>query len=185
MDGMADIVIYPSRFKLFLIAGGSLAFVILGIFLTIQQQIVMNPLELMLASYVGVPFFGLCFMYATYRVLVQQPAVIISREGLFDNASAVGAGMLRWEEIKEIYVHEYLGQRMLGIVPKDAAAVIARQPSIKRIMAKINNGLGGSPFNIAQVSLPISVDELLQKIEEHRAIYRRNRTALAADAVEY
>ena len=158
---------------MFLIAGGSLAFVVLGIFLAIQHRIVLNPVEVIIGSYVGVPFFGLCFLYAIYRLLLPKPSVIISSEGLFDNASAIGAGMLRWEEIKEIYLHEYLGQQMLGIVLKDAEPVIARQPSFKRILARMNGSLVGNPFNIAQVSLPISVEEMLEKIEERWSLSQK------------
>ena len=166
---MEDIVIYPSRLKMSLIALGALAFVIAGIFIGTREEVTLTPLKLFLATYVGIPFFGLCFLFAAYKLLVRKPAIIISNEGLVDNASAVGAGFLRWEEIEEIFVHEYVGQRMLGIVVKDPVAVIARQSGFKKAMAKLNGGVVGTSFNIPQVSLPMPVEELLSTIETYRS----------------
>jgi hypothetical protein len=97
---------------------------------------------------VGIPFFGLCLAYAIYRLCIPKPAVIISDEGIFDNASAVGAGMLRWEEIAEVYPYDIVGQRVLGIIPVKENDVIRRQPHINRVMAKMNRVIGVAPFNI-------------------------------------
>ena len=116
----------------------------------------------------GIPFFGLCLAYAIYRLCIPKPAVIVSDEGIFDNASAVGAGMLRWEEIADVFPYDFVGQRMLGIIPVNENVVIGRQPPFKRVLAKMNRGMGVAPFNIPQSVLPISVDELLVRIEERR-----------------
>ena len=180
---MDDVVIYPSRTKLLLLALGSLVFVLVGVFIAQQEQVLIGPLEVIVGSYIGVPFFGLCFVYAVYRLLDPKPAVIISMEGLFDNASAIGVGMLPWEEITDVYLYEFMGQRMLGIVIQDGDALIERQPHIRRVIAKINRSLVGSPINISQVSLPISIEELLERIEEHRSLSRqRAEQALEADS---
>jgi hypothetical protein len=39
-------------------------------------------------------------------------------------------------------------------------------------MAKMNRGIAAAPFNIPQNVLPISVDELLRRVEERREIRR-------------
>lgn len=169
-DEMDDVVIYPSKVKTLLTTAGSLLFIVLGLYLAKEPEAMRLPgwavWAAPIAFYVGIPFFSLCFLYALYRLLSPKPSVVISLEGILDNASAVGAGMIRWEEIAEIYPYDFMGQRMLGIVPTDAETVIARQPFHKRILAKMNMGLVEAPFNIPQSTLPISVDELLIKIEE-------------------
>jgi hypothetical protein len=168
---MDDVVIYQRKLKTLLIAAVSLLFVAIGFYLADGLDAMRLPLwVIVVTSYVGIPFFGLCFVYALYRLLSPKAAVVISREGIFDNASAVGAGMLKWEEIAEIYTYDFMRQRMLGIVPKDAEAVIARQPLFKRILARLNRGLVQAPFNIPQNTLSIPVDELLKKIEERWVI---------------
>lgn len=163
---MDDVIIYPSKVKTLLIAAGSLMFVALGVYLAAGRVHMRLPLwAVVVSSYIGVPFFGLCFLYALYRLLSPKPSVVISREGIFDNASAAGAGLLKWEEIANIFPYDFMGQRMLGIVPRDAEAVMARQPPFKRLLAKMNRGLVQAPFNIPQSSLSVSVDELLREIE--------------------
>jgi len=166
---MNEVAIYPKKVKLLAIALGALLFVILGFYFA-QNRVAMGLAlwEIIITSYVGIPFFGLCLVYAIYRLLMPKPAVVISDEGIFDNASAVGAGMLRWEEIADVFAYDFMGQRMLGIIPVNEEVVLGRQSRLKRVMAKMNKGIAEAPFNIPQNVLPISVDELLTRVEERR-----------------
>lgn len=61
-----------------------------------------------------------------------------------------------------------MGRRMLGIIPVNEEDVLVRHSRIKRVMARMNRGIATAPFNIPQNVLPISVDELLLRIEERR-----------------
>lgn len=111
---MNEVAIYPKKVKLLGIAVGSLLFVILGFYFAQNRVSMRIPLwAIVIISYVGIPFFGLCLVYAIYRLLMPRPAVVISDEGIVDNATAVGAGMLRWEEIADVFAHDFMGQRML------------------------------------------------------------------------
>jgi hypothetical protein len=166
---MNEVAIYPKKVKLVAIAIGALVFVILGFYVAQNRAPMGLPLwKIVVISYVGIPFFGLCLVYAIYRLLVPKPAVVISAEGIFDNASAVGAGMLRWEEIADIFAYDFMGQRMLGIIPVNEEVVLGRQSRLKRVMAKMNKGIAAAPFNIPQNVLPISIDELFSRVEERR-----------------
>ena len=174
---MNEVAIYPKKVKLLAIAVGALLGVILGFYLA-QNRVAMElPLDaIIITSYVGIPFFGLCLVYAIYRLLMPKPAVVISDEGIFDNASAVGAGMLKWDEIAEVFAYDFMGQRMLGIIPVNEEVVLGRQSRLKRVMAKMNKGIAEAPFNIPQNVLPISVDELLTRVEERRRYPPVSRT---------
>jgi len=166
---MAGLVIYPSKTKMLAMVVGSLMFVTIGVCFVVFREAMGVPLVgVVVVSYVGVPFFGLCFAYAAYRLLAPKPAVVVNEEGILDSASAVGAGMLRWEEIAEVVVYDFMGQRILGIVPVDAEAVIARQRLLRRLSMRISRGMGLPPFNIPQATLPMSVDELLAQIMSWR-----------------
>jgi hypothetical protein len=170
---MNEVAIYPKKAKLLVMAIGALLFVILGFYLAQNREAMELSLRtIIIACYVGIPFSGLCLVYAIYRLLIPKPAVIISDEGIFDNASAVGAGMLTWEEIAEIIRYDFRGQPMLGIIPVNEEVVLGRQPLLKRVMAKMNKGIAPAPFNIPQTMLPISLDELLSRIEERRRAQR-------------
>jgi len=165
---MNEVAIYPKKVKLLTIALGSLLFVILSFYVARNHAMGLDLWTIIIISYVGIPFFGLCLVYAIYRLLVPKPAVVISDEGIFDNASAVGAGMLRWEEIADVFAYDFRGQRMLGIIPVNEEVVLGRQSRLKRVMAKMNKGIAEAPFNIPQSVLPITVDELLTRVEERR-----------------
>jgi hypothetical protein len=161
---MNEVVIYPKKLKLLGFAAGSLVFVLFGLYAAARPAHVL----LVLISYLVVLLFGLGFLYAAYRLCVPKPLLVISDEGLYDNASAVGAGMLRWEEIAEVFRYEFANQRFIGIVPVDVEAVVARQPRLKRMMAKLNGGMSPSPFNIPQLMLPLPIDELYVLILKRR-----------------
>src|SRR4026208_2291892 len=165
---MDDFVLYPKRTKLLLLAAGALMFVVLGIYLAQNQESMGVSLwKVIIASYVGVPFFSLCLVYAIYRLAVRRPAVVVNHEGIFDNASVAGAGLLRWEEIANIFPYDYMGQRMLGINLVNEAAILARQPAIKRALTRMNKKIA-APFAIPQNPLPISVGELLVEIRKRQ-----------------
>ena len=120
------------------VAMGALLFVIIGFYFA-QNRVAMGLAlwTIIITSYVGIPFFGLCLVYAIYRLLLPRPAVVISDQGIFDNASAVGAGMFRWEEIADVFAYDFMRQRMLGIIPVNEEVVFGRQSRLKRVMAKM------------------------------------------------
>ena len=166
---MDDIILYPSKVKTFLVALGALMFVLLGLFLSSLANLGYYPPWYMYAlAFSSISFFGLCFVYAVIRLLFPKPSVIISRDGIFDNASALGAGMLKWEEIAEIAPYKIGGYPALVIFPVDEEAIIARQPLIKREILKISKHWTEATFSIPQIGLTVSIDELLRMIEERR-----------------
>lgn len=173
---MQDIVIYSSRRYLMamaagclLIIGASLYFIIYGYNISGRDSLgrfftAVTP-EIF---YLGVPLFTVPFIYACYRLLKPTPSVIINREGVFDNASALGAGMIRWEEIGTIFIYKIMDNPFLGIVPVDTETILARQSSIKRFFFRMGKAMSPAPFSIPQGGLPMTVEELLTQIQLYR-----------------
>jgi len=77
---MNEVAIYPKKVKLLTIALGALLFVILGFYLA-QNRVAMGLAlwKIIITSYVGIPFFGLCLVYAIYRLLMPKPAARFGR----------------------------------------------------------------------------------------------------------
>ncbi|MBO0721229.1 MAG: hypothetical protein J2P41_10420, partial [Blastocatellia bacterium] len=95
---MNELVIYPGKLKLVLIAFGALIFASGGIGIAIwQDELRIQTWKFIMASWVGIPFFIFCFSYACYRLFVPKPAVIVNNQGIFDNASALSAGLVSWD----------------------------------------------------------------------------------------
>jgi len=112
---MEDIVIFPSRKKLVLIAVGAFVFIAIGVFIIRKPEIFW--IVRVLGGYLGVAFSGICLGYAIFRLIKPKPSLVINDEGVFDNASAVGAGMLKWSEIDEVKISSFMGQRFLSTSP--------------------------------------------------------------------
>ena len=169
---MNEFVIYPSKFKMVLLTAGALLFVCAGLALAVwRDEAGLTFWEFAFMAWVVIPLFGFCFLYACYRLIVPKPAVIINHRGIFDNASALSAGLVEWDEIDKFFIYEYRGQRILGIVPLDVKAFLQRQPVFKRWLMKVNIRLVEAPINIPQSTLPMKVDELALKILEHHRNY--------------
>jgi hypothetical protein len=155
------LVIYPSRLKTLLVLVGAIAFVVVGIWIAtpgVARGVAVW--KVVIASYVGVPFFTACGLYAAYRLARHRPAVEIDSTGITDAASALGAGRLTWDEVDHVVLYKYSGQSMLGIVPRDLDIFLSRQHAVRRFLTKLNLALGCAPVNVPQVALRMNVAEL-------------------------
>ena len=171
-DGTTEqLVIYPSRVKVSLILLGAIVFVLLGLWIGTPDVARRVPLwEMVIATYVGVPFFGFAALYASYRLVRRRPAIVLDAAGIIDNASAIGAGPLRWDELACVVVYRYRGQPFRGIVPTDLPAYMARQSPLRRAAFKANLRLGIAPVNIPQVMIPMKVTALAQLMRERYGV---------------
>jgi len=165
------LVVYPSRVKMFFVLLGAIAFVVLGFWIASPEVASrVAPWKVLVASYVGVPFFGTCGLYASYRLVRHRPSIEIDATGITDNASAVAVGHLSWDEIDYVRPYECSGQSMLGIFPKDLGALLARQNAWRRTMMKLGLGMGGAPVNIPQTTLPMTVEELAEILRTRHGV---------------
>lgn len=170
------IVIYPRRWKLVLFACGALGFTLAGLAIGLASDWRTTP-TVVVATYIGVPFFGFGFLYLTFRLVVRKPALVVSDEGILDNASAVGAGLIRWDEVKDIRATSFGAERMLVIVPKDEAAILARQNLVKRLVMRMNKSLSGYIVCIPGNILPMPCDELRDEIKHYWKAWRSRARA--------
>ncbi|HYL91677.1 MAG TPA: STM3941 family protein [Alphaproteobacteria bacterium] len=158
-------VCYPHRGKLLLIALGAVAFVVSSLFLWHTGNFVDQMIAVL-----AVTFFGVCFLWAVFRILRPRPALVINYAGICDNSSVSGAGLVRWHEVKAIGISVMrIGankQRFLSIYLKDNEEFLRRQPSLKARAMRVNLGLLGTPICISAVSLPLSLDELILQVRQ-------------------
>jgi hypothetical protein len=180
-----DIVIYTKRRYLLAMAAGSLLLVSACVYPLIYgfdisgRDSLGRFFELITPEifYIGAPVFSLGFIYLGYRLLKPKPALIINQEGIVDNTSVFGAGLIRWEEIESMFIYRVMDNAFLGIVPVNLEAVLDRQPPVKRFLFKMNKGMAQAPFAISGGGLPMSVEELLSRIESYREALSQDRAA--------
>lgn len=158
--------IYASRWKMAGFALSSFIFVILIIIVCMDYKEMGIPAGILILPSIGIPFFGTIFVFVVYRLVQPRPALIISSEGIYD-ATVTGVGMIKWEEIAEIYPFRYM-MNQLCIVLRDTDAILSRQGLIKRIFIKITTELTQNTICIPQSVLTISMEELLQHIRRYK-----------------
>ncbi|MEY9096432.1 STM3941 family protein [Paenibacillus sp. RC84] len=169
-----DLIIYPSTKKTIGLALAALVFVVLGVvFIGAGQSEEERSLGLVGIGGVSVVFFGACLVYLVYRLFNRKPSLIVNDEGIVDHSSAIGGGELRWADIEEIMLYDYMGQRFIGIRLHDTETYLARQSGFKKALMKANQGLVQATVNITQTAVKMPLEELyelmMEKWERDRA----------------
>jgi hypothetical protein len=158
-----ELVIHTSRLKLAAVALVSAGFVVVGTWILLHaREEALRGAAIGLAS---IAFFGFCGGYAVWRLIRRTPALVISGQGIVDNASALRVGFMGWNEIADLREYRLGNQVFLGIVPANLDALLAKQPAWKRGAIRANLRLGAAPVNIPQVVLPMKVSDLIDEIE--------------------
>ena len=158
-----DIVLYPSRWKMTLIALGGLLFVLCAPLLWATRDLFIR-----VVAVVDVLFFGFCALFALSRLLRPRPSLVLDQRGITDNASATGAGFIAWEEIAAVGMSSMGVNRFLVIIPHDTEAILARQPPFKRKIMVANMGLIGSPVAIpGHTTMPL--EEIMRHVQARLA----------------
>lgn len=173
-----ELVIYASRWKLLLLFLRAASSVVGGVRLLVLG--LAGPAIDILWIIVGIAllFRGPGAGYFLFRLLFSRPILAVTEEGIVDNASAAGVGLLRWEEIENVITFEKNKQRFVGIVPKDIEAVVARQDAFTAFLIRYNLREGLAPISIPQMILPMRVDDLAAALRgqyEARANFQNRR----------
>jgi len=166
-ENSETVVLYLSRSRFFLIALGSLLFVGAGFFIGSHGGGIPKAVRIPIAL-LAIAFFALCFLYAAYRLVVRRPALTLSCEGILDNASAISAGLVRWEEIDRIYCSSLRGQLFISIAVKDPVGFLQRSHGAKAKLMHLNMSLVGAPVNLPVTGLDLNATALLKRIQEFR-----------------
>lgn len=162
---MNDLIIFPKTKRIVMLAFISFVFVAIGIVLVIfSTQAGEEELLLKIIGMSSIVVMGLCLIYYINVLINRKPALIISDEGIFDNSSFIGAGLVKWEDIEHIDFINFSGQVFLGIMTWDPNLIINRTNGVKRVLNKMNRGLIDAQVNIPVKILSCSMDELIDEI---------------------
>lgn len=156
-----EMVLYQGTGKVIGLSIGALIFVLLGVLFVVGGLSEEKTHYLLVSiGVVSVVLFGLCLAYFVYRLFNRKPSIIVNEEGLLDNSSYIGGGFLRWEEIKDIVLYDFMGQRFIGIQLFDEEQFVNRQSAFKKGLMRLNSGMVQAPINIAQSGLKMPLDQL-------------------------
>lgn len=158
-----DLIIYTNRKKELGLALFGLLMTYVSLFLAFSEYDVFGKYISFLISIIGVIcslFCALCTIYIIYRCLSKKPLLIVNEKGIVDNSSALGAGLIEWNEIKDIEIRRLMGQEFIGIIPYDLEKVLSRSSKLKRFFIKVNKKMGYAPISIGKSNIYMDLEEL-------------------------
>ena len=157
------VLIMASSKKMVLVFIASLLGVLVSVWMAFIQEakVVMSTVGI-----VSTAVFGITMLYALFRLVKPKPAVIVDAEGFRDQATTfAGRKLVRWTDVEEVFLYDYMGQHYLGVRLHDAESYINAQPAWKRAMIQANINLVNAPINIPQSAVNVYLEQLLSMMQ--------------------
>ncbi len=166
MSQLREIRVHPAPTKLVKLLAMSVVFVLIGLWATgtIGGGVGRPGAVEAIIGYAGIGFFGPSACYFGFRLLVRRPALVIDDDGIVDNASALSAGPVSWDEVTDVRATSFGSQRSIVLQVRDEAALLARQALVKRLLMRVNKLLGGALVWVPMTAVPMPEAELFAEI---------------------
>ncbi len=175
------IEIQLSKNKLFLGIGGSILFVVLGIWIFSNAsnfeehtfRLLRNPIIVKGVGILGVLFFGMTGTFGLKKLFDKRAGLIIDSKGITDNSNASSIGLIEWNDISEIATKQVMSTKFILIKVTNPEAYIAKAKSkLKAKLMRSNMKMYGTPLSIASNTLKYNFEELEKLIHTQ---YERNK----------
>lgn len=173
MSNDERIEIALSQGKLRAMAAACLGFIALSIgLLSVDEPLGFLPesmdsaLVANIVGGVGLAFFGLCAVFAVRKLFDRRPGLVIDRNGIEDNSSAIAAGRIPWTHILGFEEYVIQGQAMVVVKVRDVESYIARGNAMAQAIRRANFKLCGSPVTLAASGLQVEHADLLRILGE-------------------
>jgi hypothetical protein len=174
-DPVLPLVLHPKRSQRLKLVLLGVAMVAVSLFLVMSSS-----LEARVVGAVGLALFTPGLVYALYRATKGGAALVVTREGFEDRASAIAVGFVPWAAVTDIDVVEIGRQRMVALTLRDPARVLAEVPRPKRWVLRANASFAAHVF-LPQLSLPMDVEAVAEVMERARAANQRGQSPPAPD----
>lgn len=173
---MTEISISLHKKRIALLTFGAIGFIALSFWLmqVADTQTEYSPLFLKFISIIGILFFTLCGIYGFRKLFDTKPALIINDQGIFDNSSAISAGLVEWKNITNVIITEVYDQKFITIETNNADELLSKQHGFKKILLSLNKNYYKSPIQIAASSLQCDIQELCNILKEQIAIQHKS-----------
>lgn len=152
------IQIANNKLKVLLLLGGALLLICGSIWLVLNADSIVKQL----VGVIGALFFGIALFFITKKVSQTTYGLIINEEGIIDHTTGVSIGLVRWEDIVEIYPIKVSRNNMITVIVKNPEYYINLSKSrISKLALKANHKYYGSPIHINSNTLQRTFAELL------------------------
>ncbi len=170
-----------SKKKLLLGVGGSMIFIVLGIWLFINANnfqehsigLARNPMVVKLFGLIGVFFFGATGIFAFKKMSDKRVGLTIDKTGITDHTNGGSMGLIPWKDISKIRTHQIMSTKFLLIDVKNPEAYIEKaENAMKAKLMRTNMKVYGTPLSITSSTLKCDFNELERLI---RTSFKKNK----------
>jgi hypothetical protein len=169
-----EVVIELSKKKVLLLIVGSIAFVVLGLWMfSLDASSIARNLPRKDPRFVhgvgvaAIVFFGLCGSIGLRKLFDKKPGLVLNSSGITDNSSGLSAGFIPWSEIEDATILQVGAQKILIIMVENPEAYVGRGNILQRAANKMNFKLYGTPILITSNTLKIGFPELLSLFHQY------------------
>jgi hypothetical protein len=173
---MNKIEIALSKTKLLLGIGGSILFVVLGLYFIMtlaDQQTRFNPTNVKGFGIASILFFGAAGIYRIKKMFDITIGLTIDENGIFDNTNASSVGLIKWTDITEIKTEQVASTKFLLIYTANPDFYLSKVGGFKKRLMEGNNRMYGTPLSITSNTLKYDFNDLekliIERFAEHRA----------------
>ncbi|MBK8487822.1 MAG: STM3941 family protein [Chitinophagales bacterium] len=166
---MNKIEIPLNKTKLFLGIGGSILFVILGIYLFTSiepNQTKFNTTLVKIAGIAGILFFSTTGIYGVKKLFDNNDGLTIDDNGIIDNTNALSIGRIKWADITEIRTEQVMSTKFLLIFIKNPNEILKKAGGMKSKLMAGNMKMYGTPLSITSTTLKYNFNDLEKLLKD-------------------
>jgi hypothetical protein len=139
-------VMNPSKFESFIMRSSAIIFI---------------------SGVLGIIFFGIVGFFILKKIGDKSPGLIISDEGIMENAMYTSVGFIPWSDVIKIENMKIANQMFIGIILRNPNEYIEKQKSgFKRKVMQTNYKKFGTPIGISTNGLKANHNELKTQLEK-------------------
>ncbi len=119
---------------------------------------------------------GIAFLIYLGRALQRKPLLTITFDGIIDSSSGSSVGYIPFQDIERFCIINNMGQKVIGVVPKDEQFFMDKLSPMKQRIAKSNIGNQNPPFTIRvdkakDMSLEDIFTLLTKRLNDYSSLY--------------
>ncbi len=178
---MNKVEIPLSKTKLLLGIGGSILFIVVGIYLfttLADEQTRFNPILVKGVGIASILFFSVAGIYGIKKMFDNNIGLTIDDIGIIDNTNATSIGLIKWADIIEIKTEQVMSTKFLLIYTSDPNRILEKVKGMKRKLMEGNMKMYGTPLSITSNTLKYNFNDLekllkAKLIEQHERMPNR------------
>ena len=105
-------------------------------------------------------------VHAARNLIIQKPALVLTKEGLVDHISLARAGLIPWKSIKSVKAENYLNREHILIEVSDAQSIIEKLPYVRKKMVDQQFRDTGSVIVIDPKTIKTPSSELVKMLKK-------------------